>query len=70
MYSIEEFKNKLSEYINVNDAHAGLKEISLMESNLRIQDVSDDIIIQFLGITHGFYKYFNYLYISMSFKCF
>ena len=61
MYSIEEFKNKLSEYINVNDAHAGLKEISLMESNLRIQDVSDDIIIQFLGITHGFYKYFNYL---------
>lgn len=61
MYSIEEFKNKLSEYINVNDAHTGLKEISLMESDLRSQDVSDDIIIQFLGIIHGFYKYFDYV---------
>ncbi len=32
-----------------------------MDSYLHSVDVSDDIIIRFLGIIHGFYKYFDYV---------
>ena len=61
MYSIDEFKNKLLNYIKDNDYQSGLKEISLMEDYLHSQNISDEIIIQFLGIVHGFYKYFGYV---------
>jgi len=59
--SIENFKKNINLSIKKNDKELGLKEINITQSLINKSDISNDLIVSYLGIIQKFYKHFNFI---------